>query len=256
MDFSALETYLSGKLSNAFDASDLVFSDDAKTTPCVNDDYVYRWGSSGGVSVLDCYQATLAKRPQFKADYNSLGYPAIVLDGADDWMQIDSLGDADYTSDFAVFVVGDVLQFATQTFAGRLVSGGLHFGYHTSTTTTASQIQTNITNRGTGVTFASPQSNGVWGVGFLNGYAMATGGLSNRAAFFAGETAAAATSNWYLGTYNAGSLLGNIAVRAFVVCQGLTLQEFTAVACWLNTEYGYGEMISSGGGGNIIVIED
>jgi hypothetical protein len=247
MDFTPLESYLAGKLSIAFDVSSNVFSDDAKATPCANDDYVYRWGSSGGISSLDCYQATLSKRPQFKADYNSLGYPAIVLDGTDDWMQVDSNGDSDYTSDFSAFVVGDVLQFATKTYAGRSVSGGLQFGYHSSTTVTASQIRTNVATRGAGVTFASTQTNGVWGFGFLNGYAMATGGLSNQAAFFTGETAAAGISNWYLGTYNGGGLLGNIAVRAFVICQGLTLAQFTAVSCWLNTAYGYGETVATAG---------
>jgi hypothetical protein len=248
MDFTALATYLDGKLINAFDASTLAFSDDAKTTLCGNDDPVYRWGSSGGISSLDCYQATLAKRPLYKSDYDGNGYPALLLDGTDDWMQINSLGDADYTDDFATFVVGPTLATATKTFAGRGVTGGLQFGYFTSTTGTQAQVNTSGGLRGSGAVRSLDQQDGVWGFGFSAGRSLGSAALSVQSIYNAGETTVADTSNWYLGTYNAAALLGNIAVRGFVLCQGLTAAEYAATHFWLAEQYGYGETISSGGG--------
>ena len=248
MDFSALDTYLSTKLINVFDADAYVFSDDGKTTPCADTDPVYRWGTSGGISSLDCYQATLAKQPLWYADYAGLGYPAILLDGTDDWMQIDSLADADYTDEFAVFVVGKTLAVATKTYAGRGVAGGgYQFAYWTSTTGTSSQIITSVANRGVATTRSVDTDNGVWGFGFSAGRSLATAGLSVQSLYNAGETATADTSNWYLGTYNGSGLLGNMAVRAFVLCKGLTAAEFSATANWLNTAYGYGETVTTAG---------
>lgn len=249
MDFTALATYLDGKLINAFDASALVYSDDAKTTPCGNDDPVYRWGSSAGISSLDCYQSTLAKRPLYKSDYDGNGYPALLLDGTDDWMQIDSLGDADYTDEFAVFVVGPTLNTSTKTFAGRIVTGGVQFGYFTSSTVTAAQVKTNITVRGTGANRSSDQQDGVWGFGFSLGRSLGSAALSVQSTYSAGETANSDTSNWYLGTYNADSLLGNIAVRAFVLCQGLSAGQYTTVHHYLAQQYGYVVGMPSTGGG-------
>lgn len=247
VSMTPLANYLGGKLINAFDAAQNVFSDAAKTTPCANDGPVYHWGSSGGISSLDCSQVTLSRRPLWKADYLGLGYPALLLDGTDDWMQIASNGVADYTADFATFVVGRILGFSLRTFAGRTVSGGTQFGYHTSSTETAAQVTTSGGTLGTGAVFSESPADGVWGFGFNSGRSIGIAGLSLQSRVGAG-TANAPNSNWYLGTYNGGSLLGQFACRAFVLTKGLTLPEIDAIRCWLAVNYGYSEAISGASG--------
>jgi len=242
-----LSTYLGSNLINTFDASQHVFSDSGKTAACVNDDPVYHWGTAGGISSLDCSQATLAKRPLWKSNYDGLGYPALLLDGTDDWMQIASNGDANYTSDFFAFVVGRVLSFSTRTFAGRSVTGGFQFGFHTSSTAISSQLHTSAGTVNAGCIFSESPADGVFGVGFNQGRSVAIAAASLQSLYNGAATAPAATSNWYLGSYNGGSLLGQIAVRAFVLCKGLTLAQVTAVRQWLSYAYGYHDQISSGG---------
>ena len=248
VSFAPLSAYLGTNLINAFDASQYVFSDSGKTAACVDNDPVYHWGTAGGISSLDCSQATLAKRPLWKSDYLGLGYPALLLDGTDDWMQIASNGDANYTAGFLTLVVGRILSFSTRTFAGRSVSGGLQFGYHTSAAQTAAQVQTSAGNLGTGATFSESPADGVWGFGFNLGRAIGIAGFSTQTTFTSGATPTAPTSNWYLGSYNGSALLGQFACRAFVLCKGLTLPQIDAVTCWLAVNYGYSEAISSGGG--------
>lgn len=248
VSMTPLATYLGSNLVNAFDASQYVFSDSGKALACANDEPVYHWGSAGGISSLDCSQATLAKRPLWKSNYLSLGYPALLLDGTDDWMQIASNGVADYTANFFTFVVGRILSFSTRTFAGRSVSGGLQFGYHTSATATAAQVQTSAGNLGTGATFSESPADGVFGFGFNLGRAVGIAGISTQTTFTSGATPTAPTSDWYLGTFNGSALLGQFACRAFVLCKGLTLPQIDAVTCWLAVSYGYSEAISSGGG--------
>lgn len=247
VSMAPLSTYLGSNLINAFDASQFVFSDSGKTAACVNDDPVYHWGSAGGISSLDCSQATLAKRPLWKSNYDGLGYPALLLDGTDDWMQIASNGDANYTGNFLTLVVGRILSFSTRTFAGRGVSGGLQFGYHTSATNVTAQVQTSAGSLGTGVTFSESPADGVWGFGFNLGRSIGIAGVSTQTTYSAGATANAPSSNWYLGTYNGSALLGQFACRAFVLCKGLTLPQCEAVKDWLSVAYGYSDQVSSGG---------
>ena len=202
-----------------------VTTDDA---PSDSGDVVWAWyGSINGLSIA---QSTNSKRPEYRTDQIN-GCPAIVFDGADDYLQ-GAFG-ATYDQPYSwIIVCTEVTAAGSDRY---MFTDDNHFipslGYKTS----ANKYRAYAGLSFYGSTYVPGKPWRIWSIRFDG----ANSTFRVNGAAYNGNPSTAANSGITIGATNLGGGDADISITDIIVCNaGLTTEEFQHAERWLNEHRG------------------